>query len=344
MEDSSSLAVVARGLVKYYWEKKGFLRPTVRKIEALRGVSFRVEWGIVYGLLGPNGAGKTTTVKILATLLEPDSGEAFVAGYSTSREPIRVRKTIGVMLSVERGFFWRLTGRENLKYFGMLYGLSGRSLDERVEELIDLLGLRELGADRKKFEDMSLGMKARLGLARALLKDPPVLLLDEPTLGLDPPSARYIRRLLRELAERGKTVLVTTHNMFEAEILCDKVGIIHTGRIIAEGSPRELKKRVAKKLSILLKLVGPYREAEKIAKWVSSRNSVSSRVFEKEKVLELRVVADRAESEQLLAMLVKAAVDRGLKVIESKVEEPTLEDVFIELTGGGIVSKEYSES
>ena len=344
MDSLSSSAIAANKLVKYYWEKKGFLKPTIKKVEALRGVSFRVEWGIIYGLLGPNGAGKTTTVKILATLLEPDSGEAFVAGYSTTREPLEVRKRIGVMLSVERGFFWRLTGRENLKYFGMLYGLSSRVLEERVEELIELLGLRELGADKKKFEDMSLGMKARLGLARVLLKDPPVLLLDEPTLGLDPPSARYIRRLLRELVSQGKTILVTTHNMFEAETLCDRVGIIHRGEIIAEGSPRELKKRVAKKLSILLRLVGSYRVTEELSRWVSSRNSVSSRVVERDRAIELRVVADRAESEQLLAVLVKAAVDRGLKVIESRVEEPTLEDVFIELTGGGSVSKEYSES
>ncbi|MEB2836876.1 MAG: ABC transporter ATP-binding protein, partial [Desulfurococcales archaeon] len=231
----------------------------------LRGVSFRVGWGEVYGLLGPNGAGKSTTVKIIATLLEPDEGDALVAGYSSVREPLRVRERIGVMLSVERGFFWKLTGRENLKYFGLLYGLEGRELEERVEELLELTGLRKLGGGEKRFEDMSLGMRARLGLARALLRDPPVLILDEPTLGLDPPSARMVRGLLRGLAARGKAVLLTTHNMFEAEIVCDRVGIIAGGRIVAEGTPRELKSMVSDRVPVVISVRGPPEGAGALA-------------------------------------------------------------------------------
>jgi len=137
-------------------------RRVCRRVRALDGLSFGVEGGEVYGLLGPNGSGKTTTVKILSTLLLSDSGDAFVDGFSVVRNPIRVRERIGVMLSVERGFFWKLTGYENLKYFGLLYGLSGRELEERIREVSDLLGLRELGVLERMFEDMSMGMKARV--------------------------------------------------------------------------------------------------------------------------------------------------------------------------------------
>ncbi|MEM4811081.1 MAG: ABC transporter ATP-binding protein, partial [Thermofilum sp.] len=148
-----------------------------------------------------NGAGKSTLVKILATVLLPDSGTARILGHDIVEERREVRRLIGVMLSVERGFFLKLTGRENLKYFGMLYGLSGSALEKRVQEVLREVGLLK-NAD-KPFEEYSLGMKARLGIARALLNDPEVLILDEPTLGLDPVSARRVRALIRSLAKEG---------------------------------------------------------------------------------------------------------------------------------------------
>ncbi|MCE4626650.1 MAG: ABC transporter ATP-binding protein [Desulfurococcales archaeon] len=329
----ATFAIETRGLRKRYRTRLGgFLRGQYKWVEALRGVSFHVDWGEIYGLLGPNGAGKTTTVKIIATLLEPDSGDAFVAGYSSVRDPGRVRQIIGVMLSVERGFFWKLTARENLKYFGMLYGLPSSKLGDKIEEVLELTGLKELGAEEKRFEDMSLGMKARLGLARALLKDPQVLLLDEPTLGLDPPSARHIRGLLRELANDGRAVLVTTHNMFEAEILCDRIGIISDGRIVAEGPPQELKRRVSDTVSITATLTGIV--AEGLSAKVSGSGYRMLYRVEGERV-RVRIQAKRGEEVEVLNLLTRLARDSGTRILEVRVEEPTLEDVFIAITGGG---------
>ena len=333
---SSVYAVEAEGLVKRY-VVGGLMRPK-RVVEALRGVSFRVSKGIVFSLLGPNGAGKTTTINILATLLEPDGGEARVLGFDVVRERWEVRKRIGVLLSVERGFFWKLTARENLIYFGMVYGLSGKDLRERVDEVLDVVGLNDLGASDKLFEEMSLGMKARLGLARALLRDPEVLLLDEPTLGLDPPSSVYVRQLLRSLAEKGKTVILTTHNMYEAEIVSDKVAMIVGGRIVIEGTPQELKKIVAKKVPVEVKLRGTiYDGGEGVRKDLVKvlGRPVYLKFSRDNDILEVRIVVEPGEEERVVEKVLRVSQSRGLRVVEAKVLEPSLEDVFIVVASSG---------
>jgi ABC-2 type transport system ATP-binding protein len=324
-------AIVAEDLWKTYY--KGTFLNRKPAVQALKGLSFRVMNKEVYGLLGPNGAGKTTTVKIISTLMEPDKGTATVAGYDVVREYKEVRKRIGVMLSVERGFFWKLTGRENLKYFGMLYGLSGRELDEKIIQALDTVGLLELGGDEKYFEDMSLGMKARLGLARVLIKDPEVMILDEPTLGLDPHSSRHIRRLLSSVAREGKTVLVTTHNMFEAEILCDRIGIIRGGKIIAEGTPGELKALVSDSTPVTAVLrSGDAQAVETLYNKLVS-NGVKG---EYERVepgkWKLTLLAPRGTEDDLLADLYSTSRSLGIRVLEARLREPSLEDVFIALT------------
>jgi ABC-2 type transport system ATP-binding protein len=327
-------AIVANNLEKSYVTKEGgILFKRKKVIKALRGLTFEVRWGEVYGLLGPNGAGKTTAVRIISTLLLPDKGRAIVAGHDVIREPEEVRRKIGVMLSVERGFFWKLTARENLKYFGMLYGLGGKELKERIEEVLDLVGLKEMGATDRRFEDMSLGMKARLGLARALLKDPPVLILDEPTLGLDPPSSRTIRRLLKEQARSGKGVLLTTHNMFEAEAVCDRVGIIFKGRIVAEGTPEELKRRVSDRMGIVLKLRGSLDNITSLKNEVRKRMGLPAGLISSNtNEATLRIVSDPESINRVLNFIINYIVTKGVKIVEWKVEEPTLEDVFIEVT------------
>jgi ABC-2 type transport system ATP-binding protein len=335
-------AIEAKGLVKRYYtsERHDFLRRKRRVVEALRGVSFRAPWGRVFGLLGPNGAGKTTTVKILTTLLLPDDGEAFVAGYNVVDEAVEVRKRIGAVLSVERGFFWKLTGRENLRYFAMLRGLKGRELEERVEHVLKLVGLTELGAADKLYEEYSLGMKARLSLARALVHDPLVLILDEPTIGLDPPSARRIRRLVQSLArEHGKAVLLTTHNMFEAEIVCDTVAIISRGRIVAQGSPEELKSLVAKEVPIVVKFReqrGTGREAGELAALLSSKLGVRgvNVTEEGDGRFVARILAHSGEEEEVLSRSISILSSLGYVVVGVEVSKPSLEDVFIALTGG----------
>ena len=326
-------AIEAIDLHKSYVQREGgLIRGRKVVVKALQGVSFSVGWGEIYGLLGPNGAGKTTAIKIIATLLIPDRGDARVAGYSSVHEPVEVRKLIGVMLSVERGFFWKLSGRENLKYFGLLYGLSGKALEERINHVLSLVGLDRIGGGERRFEEMSLGMRARLGLARALLKDPPVLILDEPTLGLDPPSARVIRSLLREMASKGKSILITTHNMVEAEILCDRIGIIDRGRIIAEGSPEELKRSVAKYSSIYVTVSGSSAQARVIVDHIKAVLGVAAGIVGEENgVSKIRILVEPGEESKALTALLSRASSLGIRTVEHRIERPTLEDVFIRL-------------
>ncbi len=321
-------AIVVNDLVKRYRVKKrrGLFRSVTEYVEALKGISFKIKYGEVVGLLGPNGAGKTTTIKILSTLLLPDSGEAYVAGYNVLKEPGRVRENIGLMLTVEKGFYGKLTGRENLEYFAALYGLDSKTARERIDYLIKLLELDKLGADYKLFEEYSLGMKARLSLARALLRDSPILLLDEPTLGLDPPSARKIRELVKKMAHvERKAVLYTTHNMFEAEIICDRIILINKGLIVAEGSPEELKNKIPK-LRIIKMIIKGGRPSviEDIVKNLGIEYSIDH-LEENIHSIKFNVV----KPEEELDNVIKLFVNHGFEIIKIGVEEPTLEDVFI---------------
>ena len=329
-------AIVAKGLIKKYvtYLRKGFLKRERRIVNALKGISFSVKYGEVFGLLGPNGAGKTTTVKILSTLLIPDDGEAWVAGYSILSDPEKVRENIGVTLSVEKGFFWKLTGRENLKYFGMLRGLKGKELENRVNHLLATMGLEDMNASDKLYEEYSLGMKARLALSRALLTDPPVLMLDEPTLGLDPPSARAIRSFLVRLAkERGKAVLITTHNMFEAELICDRLAIIDKGEIIAVGTVNQLKKTVAKKTAVEI-IISGVRDQSIIKGALMSIPEIESVGVSLTPDEKFRVkILCNVEGDEVIAEAIKKLGSVGCKIYRVNVSEPTLEDVFISLTG-----------
>ncbi len=318
--------IVAEGLVKKYTTKKrkGLLRGEKQVVEALRGISFKIHRGEIVGLLGPNGAGKTTTVKILATLLLPDEGDAWILGHHVVRDAKKVRENIGIMLTVEKGFYGKLTGRENLEYFAALYGLPRNKARERIDYLLKLLELDKLGASDRLFEEYSLGMKARLGFARALLRDPPVLLLDEPTLGLDPPSSRRIRELVRNLAHReGKTILYTTHNMFEAEIVCDRILLINKGRIVAQGTPDELKTLIPRMKTIVLTVRGD-RRVEEVVKSVGVER-IDVKHMDGVSTLKLYV----KKPEEILDSLLKRVISAGYEVVTLKVEEPTLEDVFI---------------
>jgi ABC-2 type transport system ATP-binding protein len=330
-------AIEAKSLVKRYVTREGGLfRGRRRVVEALRGVSFQARWGEVLCLLGPNGAGKTTTVKILATLLIPDEGSAYIAGYNVVNEAVEVRKRIGVVLSVEKGFFWKLTGRENLRYFGMLRGLRGRELDERVSHVLRLVGLEQLGAADKLYEDYSLGMKARLALARAILHDPPVLLLDEPTLGLDPMSARRIRDLIRSMAEKGKSIIVTTHNMFEAEIVCDRVAIISKGKIVAEGTPDDLKLKVSGEIPVVARFAAKEAEEATVRNLIyKATSSKAMSIDYRDGVYRVRVLVRAEEAEEAIARLAAILARSGYKILGLEVARPTLEDVFVKIAGEG---------
>lgn len=221
---------------------------------AVDHVSFEVGNGEVFGLLGPNGAGKTTTMRLLSTVLKPTDGTATVAGHDLLREPQKVRASIGV-LPEDTGLYDRLTPREHLLYYGRLHRMPEDVLRKRGDELLDIMELKDRA--NTKVGDFSKGMKQKVALLRAFIHDPPVLLLDEPTAGLDVMSARSIQGFVERFRKEGKAIMISTHNMMEAQKLCDRVAIIDHARIVAAGTVAELQKRTSQKdlESIFVQLV-----------------------------------------------------------------------------------------
>jgi ABC-2 type transport system ATP-binding protein len=208
---------------------------------AVAGISFEVNRGEIFGILGPNGAGKTTTIKMLATLLTPTSGKAEVLGLDVAdeRNIKAIRRRINVVSGGERGLYYRLTGRQNLEFFSDLYSIPRRDQKPLIDRLLKLVDLTEAGDTR--VEDYSRGMKQRIHIARSLINDPDILFLDEPTIGLDPEMSKNVRRLVRKLSDKGTTVILTTHYMFEAEELCDRMIIISKGTVVGRGTVKEIK-------------------------------------------------------------------------------------------------------
>src|SRR5215472_14063554 len=226
--------IEARQLVKRFQDRKR------GPLCAVDGVSFCCKPGQIYGLLGANGAGKTTTLRILATILAPTEGTAVVAGHDVTKEPQKVRSCVG-FLSTATALYGRLSAREIVEYFGRLHGLEERVLQRRINELFERLEMNDF-RDRR-CDKLSTGMKQKASIARTLVHDPAVMIFDEPTVGLDVMAARTIVKFIRECRDAGKTVIFSTHVMSEAEKLCDHIGIIHSGKLLAEGSLSELRAR-----------------------------------------------------------------------------------------------------
>jgi len=203
-----------------------------REVHALRDLTLSIPTGTIFGILGPNGAGKTTLVRALSTLLTPTSGRACVLGFDVVRNAAEVRNHIGLILGGERGLFARLTGKENLQYFAAINHMSPKIADRRSDEMLEMLNLT--ANPHLLVEQYSRGMKQRLHIARGLLTDPEIMFLDEPTIGLDPFGAKELRELIPRLVERGKTVLLTTHYMFEADTLCNTIAMINKGSIFTD--------------------------------------------------------------------------------------------------------------
>ena len=238
----SNLGIEVRNLHKHFSKRKGFLKKGRKTVHALRDISFEVRLGETYGLLGPNGSGKSTLIRVLATLLLPDSGYVRLLGYRIPGEEAEVRRRVG-RVSVDAAFYKKLSARENLLYSAFLYGLDTARAERRALEILEALGL-----DGEKFtdplEEMSRGMQQKVAITRALLVNPPLLLLDEPTTGLDPKSRRDVQTFLENLRrEEGTTILLTSHDMAETERMCSRIGFIAHGRLIAEGTADELKRR-----------------------------------------------------------------------------------------------------
>jgi sodium transport system ATP-binding protein len=231
------------------------LRKAFGKVRAVDGVDLTVPDGGITGLLGPNGAGKTTTLRILATLLRPDAGHAAVDGYDVERDALEVRGRIG-MVPDAKGLYPRLTARENVRYYGRLHGLEGSGLEQAIERLIGLLDMRDI-ADRRT-QGFSTGERVKVAIARALIHDPPNVLLDEPTSGLDIMATRAMRQAIRRLRDEGKCVLLSTHIMQEVSALCDRVVVIAAGRVVADGTPEQLRERTGREHleDVFVELIG----------------------------------------------------------------------------------------
>jgi ABC-2 type transport system ATP-binding protein len=318
------MAVIeARDLYRTYKTTTGTFRRRSLEVEAVRGVSFEVAEGELFGLLGPNGAGKTTTIKMLITLLIPTRGSASVLGYDVVKNTVDVRKRIGYVFGGDRGVYERLSALDNLKYFSELYGVEPREQRKRIDYLLDLVGLK--GRENERVEGFSRGMKQRLHIARGLLHDPPVMFLDEPTIGLDPVGARELRGLVADLISAGKTVLLTTHYMFEADALCDRIAVIAKGRIVAEGTPEALKANVADATVVEIETFGVEEVALERLRAIQGVSSVTVEDREQAQVIAIQSAHGLEQTQALLAALGETQIGR----VSSR--EPSLEDAYVAL-------------
>ncbi|MCW2793210.1 MAG: daunorubicin transporter ATPase [Nocardioides sp.] len=316
-------AVQAVDLKRTFRTRTGLLRRTAKDVEAVRGVSFRIEPGELFGLLGPNGAGKTTTIKMLITLLLPTGGSASVLGHDVVDDVREVRRRIGYVFGGDRGLYERLSAYDNLRYFSELYGVAPREQKARIGELLELVGLT--GRERERVEGYSRGMRQRLHIARGLLHDPAVLFLDEPSIGIDPVGARELRATIGLLKEQGKTVLLTTHYMFEADELCDRIAVIRSGEIVAEGTPTELKQRVPGGRVLEVETYGVPEATVASVGEVGGVRSVAMEERGQQQVLILQCEPDAEVTQGVLARL------GGVRVGRVVSREPTLEDAYVEL-------------
>jgi len=298
-------------------------------VEALRDVNLKIKKGELFGLLGPNGAGKTTLIRILTTLLLPTKGEAYVWGYSTATEERKIRPIINMVSGGEYSGYGLLTVKENLWMFSQFYGIPGKVAKRRIEYLARRLKFEDIL--NKKVRNLSTGQRQKMNVARAFLTDPKVIFLDEPTLGLDVEVARVIRDFVKEwlLENDERTVLLTTHYMHEAEELCDRIAIINEGRIIALDTSDNLKKLVSREFSLVLRIHPKINIS-----WINKIEGVQKYLTrEEENGLRVRIIMSREES---IADVVDGIIKHGAKISYLKKEEPTLEDVFLKLTGRGL--------
>jgi ABC-2 type transport system ATP-binding protein len=328
-------AVEAIALVKEFergrrttWQRLRREPDRRERFRAVDGIDLQVERGEIFGVLGPNGAGKTTTMKMLATLLEPTSGTARVLGRDVVREAREVRRRMGAVLTDGRSLYWKLTARENLQYFAALYHVAPGEQRARIAGALAAVHLEDRADDY--VERYSTGMRQRLVLARALVPDPELLLLDEPTVGLDPQASRDLRDRVREMRSQGRTVLLTTHYMEEADQLCDRIAIIDHGRIVALDTPSALKRTIAATEVVHLEIQARAGQEAGLLARLERAGSLAHHARE-DGVLSLTVHCRSAR--EFVPAAFDAAHAEGATIDHVEVVPVTLEDVFLSLTG-----------
>lgn len=296
-----------------------------RTIEAVQDLSLTVEPGQIVGLLGVNGAGKTTAIKMLTTLLSPTRGSIEIDGVDVVRNHTAAKQMLNLITGGERNIYWRLSGKENLEYFGRLYGIRGKDLDSRIEEVLQVVQLQD--SKDMPVEKYSKGMKQRLQIARGLINDPRYVFLDEPTLGLDIVIARDLRKYVRELATvHAKGVLLCTHYMLEADELCDYIYVLHRGRVIATGTPQEIKRRCSTAVQCRFVVSSLGEELDWLLRQYSESNpDVQLRIDRAERSIE--ALSKEDVSSRVLAMIQRS--NAGL--MSMSIGEPALEDALYQL-------------
>lgn len=297
---------------------------TYGNVLAVDDISFAIEEGEIFSLLGPNGAGKTTTISILSTLFSPTHGDAQIGGFSVIRDPMRVRRMIGVVPQ-EIALYEDLNARENLLFWGQMAGLEGKALKQRVDEILERVGLVEKA--RQPVKTYSGGMKRRLNIGVGLLHSPRLLFMDEPTVGIDPQSRRAILDMVKDLNRSGMTILYTTHYMEEAQELSHRIGIIDHGKMIAIGTLQELIRQIGEQEKIVLS----FSEEQHVAPLVDALQAIPGVHHVNAEDHSMTLVVDAAE--EILPELMQWSHRQGLKIRSLQIEEPDLEAVFLHLTG-----------
>lgn len=308
------------------------------EVQAVKGIDLQINKGEIFSLLGPNGAGKTTTISMISGLIEPTRGDAFIGGYSITRQPLQAKRLLGVVPQ-EIALYPTLSARQNLEFFGRMYGLGGKDLARRIDTMLDFVELSDRQSDR--IETYSGGMKRRINIAAGLLHDPQVVYMDEPTVGIDPQSRRRILDTVKQLREQlGMTVLYTTHLMEEAQELSDRVGIIDHGEIIALGTPGDLILQVGEQDRLVFKVGQAMVSNETLEHIHSSVEGVTQATFdppggagENKTNTSGLLIVNAKRGRKALPFILRLADEAGIEIQSVEVREPDLEAVFLHLTG-----------
>jgi ABC-2 type transport system ATP-binding protein len=319
-------AIEAVGLSREYQSRTGWIRRKTRRTSAVDGVTFEVPRGELFGLLGPNGAGKTTTIRMLNTLLLPTGGTARILGHDVVRDTTAVRRRIGYVFGGDRGLYDRLTALDNLRYFAELHEIDPRRQKRRIGELLDQVGL--LGRENERVEGYSRGMKQRLHIARGLLHDPEVVFLDEPTIGVDPVAARDLRSMIAGLVAGGRTVLLTTHYMLEADELCNRIAVVTRGRLRAMGTPQELKRHAENRFVVEIEVYGVDDARIDRLRTLRGVRGVTVDHRGQAQIILVQCDAQAATRPEEARRLVLENLS-GLRLGRVEVREPTLEDAYV---------------